>query len=551
MQFPLKKTITRVTVLSALLPALPWLSQDVFAHDRPIPTSKLDPSTAPPRGSYAYSSFGPVVRSGFTAECVATGTWTAEGATPDCHGAFFASPVKPAPTTAAASAAPADPAAAAAPEAYEAAQYSEPPVPAAEAAETGANVAASGAQSAATGTEAAATEAEAAAAGSEVAAGAAAVVGAAAVAGVSDFAGEGDASDMAPVPAAESFAADTGDQGISDPVMYYDEDVGSAAEETILGVTQFGDDDSGIVPDDGIAGRQLYTDEAPTGDDGIVSRQSYDEGSGGVADDGIVSRQLYDEDAGDVADDGIVARQFYDDAAAADDDGIVSRQTFDDASAAADDGIVSRQTFDDASAAADDGIVARQLYDEEAEVGDDGILGREEYFTEDNQAAEEDLISEPKVYADEGATVAQTEEPAKPQPATKPVVLPVTITLEAEPLFDFDRSAVRANERVKLDSLVEGLKGVNYDSIVVVGHADRIGTKRYNQRLSQRRATAVKAYLVNKGVGDARIQTEGRGEMEPLTDAKTCHGLHKQKLISCLQPDRRVEVTVTGKKPQQ
>jgi OOP family OmpA-OmpF porin len=130
------------------------------------------------------------------------------------------------------------------------------------------------------------------------------------------------------------------------------------------------------------------------------------------------------------------------------------------------------------------------------------------------------------------------------------VVLPVTITLEAEALFDFDRSLVRSNERVKLDNLVDGLRGVDYDTIIVVGHADRIGTKRYNQRLSERRATAVKAYLVNQGLGDERIQTEGRGEFEPATDAQACTGVHQRKLIDCLQPDRRVEVTVTGQKPR-
>jgi OOP family OmpA-OmpF porin len=140
--------------------------------------------------------------------------------------------------------------------------------------------------------------------------------------------------------------------------------------------------------------------------------------------------------------------------------------------------------------------------------------------------------------------VAQQEEP-------KPVVLPVTITLEAEPWFDFDRSVVRSDARAKLDELLDGLNQVEYDSILVVGHADRIGTKAYNQALSERRANSVRSYLAGKGVPADRIKTEGRGEFEPSADPNACTGMRKQKLIDCLQPDRRVEVTVTGQRMPQ
>jgi len=126
--------------------------------------------------------------------------------------------------------------------------------------------------------------------------------------------------------------------------------------------------------------------------------------------------------------------------------------------------------------------------------------------------------------------------------------LPVTVTVEAEPLFDFDKYAIRADARKKLDQLVEQLQGVAYGDVLAVGFADPIGTVKYNIRLSERRAATVKRYLVSKGIPADRIKTEGRGKTEEYASYKSCKGQGKQKLIACLQPDRRVEVTVTAEK---
>jgi outer membrane protein OmpA-like peptidoglycan-associated protein len=192
--------------------------------------------------------------------------------------------------------------------------------------------------------------------------------------------------------------------------------------------------------------------------------------------------------------------------------------------------------------APDDGIVAQQEYYEEEEgvLADDGIVGQSQYYDEEEGAQPADLISEPQ-QSDEVMATEVAQEPT-------PVVLPVTITLEAEPWFDFDRSAVRSDGRAKLEELVAGLNGVEYDTILVVGHADRIGTNSYNQTLSLRRANSVRTYLAERGVPVDRIRTEGRGEFEPSTDPNTCTGMRKRSLIDCLQPDRRVEVTVTGQR---
>ena len=77
------------------------------------------------------------------------------------------------------------------------------------------------------------------------------------------------------------------------------------------------------------------------------------------------------------------------------------------------------------------------------------------------------------------------------------------------------------------------------------GHTDRIGTDAYNQKLSERRADAVRDYLVSKGVPKAKIEALGLGEKQPVTGT-SCNQKNQKELIACLQPDRRVEVEVKG-----
>jgi len=85
--------------------------------------------------------------------------------------------------------------------------------------------------------------------------------------------------------------------------------------------------------------------------------------------------------------------------------------------------------------------------------------------------------------------------------------------------------------------LVDQAKALNLEVIVAVGHTDSVGTDAYNQKLSERRAAAVKAYLVSKGVAANRVYTEGKGEKSPVADNKTKEGRAK---------NRRVEVEVVG-----
>jgi len=131
-----------------------------------------------------------------------------------------------------------------------------------------------------------------------------------------------------------------------------------------------------------------------------------------------------------------------------------------------------------------------------------------------------------------------------PAPAPKPVAQ--RVKLNADTLFDFNKAVLRPAGREALDGFVSKSKDINPEVITAVGHADRFGSDSYNQSLSEQRAAAVKTYLLSKGIEANRVQTEGKGETQPVTKAGDCLGHKSAKVIDCLQPDRRVDVEIIG-----
>ena len=141
-----------------------------------------------------------------------------------------------------------------------------------------------------------------------------------------------------------------------------------------------------------------------------------------------------------------------------------------------------------------------------------------------------------------------------PAPASAPVVmaavapLPVyeRVTFDANILFDSDKSAIQPAGRDKLDQFVSNIRGLDTQSIMAIGYADRMGTQADNQVLAEQRVDAVKAYLVGQGIASNRVQTSAKGEMQPTTALADCKDANNATNVACMQPDRHVFIEVSG-----
>jgi OmpA-OmpF porin, OOP family len=188
------------------------------------------------------------------------------------------------------------------------------------------------------------------------------------------------------------------------------------------------------------------------------------------------------------------------------------------------------------------GVIARNPF---------GLCWRTGYWTPADAVPGCDLpLCTPPEELKDGKCVLPPPPPAPEQP---PVAVPPTpapaaptaaptaekVSFAADAFFDYDKAVLKPEAKEKLDEMAGKLNGVNLEVIIAVGHTDSMGTDQYNDKLSLRRAEAVKAYLLSKGIEANRVYTEGKGEKQPVADNKTAEGRAQ---------NRRVEIEVVGTK---
>jgi OOP family OmpA-OmpF porin len=137
------------------------------------------------------------------------------------------------------------------------------------------------------------------------------------------------------------------------------------------------------------------------------------------------------------------------------------------------------------------------------------------------------------------ATPAAPARPA-PTPTPAPRQQRQAAVIQADALFDFDKAVLRPDGRKSIDDALAQVRGMDIEMVIATGHTDSIGTDAYNQRLSERRAAAVKDYLVSKGIPASKITTIGKGESQPVATNKTAEGRQK---------NRRVDIEFKGVRP--
>jgi OOP family OmpA-OmpF porin len=164
------------------------------------------------------------------------------------------------------------------------------------------------------------------------------------------------------------------------------------------------------------------------------------------------------------------------------------------------------------------------------------------------EACDPDLVPKPPPPP---APPAAPPAPPPPKPAPPPPPAPAPqvqkITLASKALFDFDKAILKPEGKAAIDSeIIAKLPQVQkLELVLVTGHTDRIGTQQYNQKLSERRADAVRDYLVSKGVPRDKIETLGMGKTQPVPGV-VCTMTNFRALVACLAPNRRAEVELKG-----
>ena len=105
------------------------------------------------------------------------------------------------------------------------------------------------------------------------------------------------------------------------------------------------------------------------------------------------------------------------------------------------------------------------------------------------------------------------------------------VGIASDATFDFDSAAIKSSAQATYAKIASVLKDYDKTIIHVVGHTDSTGTDAYNQKLSERRASAVASALTANGLNSARLLTEGRGESEPIADNSTKEGQRRNRRV--------------------
>ncbi len=156
----------------------------------------------------------------------------------------------------------------------------------------------------------------------------------------------------------------------------------------------------------------------------------------------------------------------------------------------------------------------------------------------------------------DGAIVAKAPMPAPaPAPAVQPAPMPMPapapvptsekVSYSADTFFHFDKAVLQPAGKQALDELAQKIKEVNLETVISTGYTDSFGSAAYNLKLSQRRAMAVKNYLVSQGIPADKIYIEGKGKSDYRVDPKSCHGNFHQR-VACQAPNRRAVVEIVG-----
>lgn len=464
-------------------------------------TPKRDPSLAPTRGQYVYDSFGRESRASLVGNCIYTGQWTPQDATPACDPDLFA----------------------AAPKQTQTAQAK------------------------------AATKQSLAKAGTTGATGSTGSTGSQGASGLPVTAKSAASSSIAAVPGTRGNRVSGSTSALPGETTQPSTREGILARRVYN--TGAGTESSELANAAQSANGQVQNG-ASTGSANVGANNTYQEEKGAPNESGIIGQsRYYQEENGAPKASGILGQNRYypEENGAPKTSGIIGQSRYyqEENGAPSSSGITVTRQFGtgQGNANGESPTAGQQLAgggaagqtQGAAMGGQTGGVGTTPTMPEEG-ASSSAMSKQEIARAEESNTQSGTE---MPRPVT---ILPVTITVEAEPLFDFNRYGIRSDSQTKLDQLAKELKDVNYGQIVAVGYADPIGTAMYNQLLSERRAMAVKAYLAQLGIATERIQVEGRGETEEFASYEACGGLRTAKTISCLQPDRRVEVTVNARK---